>query len=94
MFGAVHSPIPLPQIIPKVHPRCKEVERAIKNLRSVDVAVGESLNSQLDAMTNALVKKILHDPTIFLKESRDPSRQQFARDLFNLDGRNRRRGNT
>lgn len=74
--------------------RQEEVERAIKNLRSVDVAVGDSLNSQLDAMTNALVKKILHDPTIFLKESRDPSRQQFARDLFNLDGRNRRRGNT
>ena len=40
----------------------------------------------------SLVNKILHDPTIFLKESRDPSRQQIARDFFNLDGRNRRRG--
>ena len=72
--------------------RQEEVDRAIKNLRSADLTDPNALNSQLHAMTNALIKKILHDPTIFLKESRDPSRQQFARDLFNLDGRNRRRG--
>jgi glutamyl-tRNA reductase len=46
----------------------------------------------LDAMTSALVKKLLHHPTVFLKETRDPAHQELARQLFNVDGSGRRRG--
>ena len=72
--------------------RNEEIDRTIKKLESLDLPDQEILNEQLQLMTKSLVNKILHDPTIFLKESRDPSRQQIARDFFNLDGRNRRRG--
>ena len=72
--------------------RNEEINRTIKKLESLDSPDTETLNEQLQLMTKSLVNKILHDPTIFLKESRDPSRQQIARDFFNLDGRNRRRG--
>ena len=41
---------------------------------------------QLDALTIALVKKLLHHPTVYLREGRDPALQQLARQLFNLDG--------
>jgi glutamyl-tRNA reductase len=43
-------------------------------------------------MTTALVKKLLHHPTVFLKEARDPAQQQLVRQIFNLDGGFRRRG--
>lgn len=46
----------------------------------------EALAAQLDAMTSALVKKLLHHPTVFLRETRDPARQQLVTELFNLDG--------
>jgi glutamyl-tRNA reductase len=46
----------------------------------------------LDAITSALVKKLLHHPTVFLKETRDPAHQELARQLFSVDGSGRRRG--
>lgn len=52
----------------------------------------DQLALYLDAMTSALVKKLLHHPTVFLKETRDPAHQEFARQLFNVDGSGRRRG--
>jgi glutamyl-tRNA reductase len=52
----------------------------------------DQLTDYLDAMTAALVKKLLHHPTISLKETRDPSQQQLARQLFNLGGGSGRRG--
>ncbi len=45
-----------------------------------------ALAAQLDAMTSALVKKLLHHPTVFLRETRDPTRQRMVMELFNLDG--------
>ena len=50
------------------------------------------LAAQLDAMTTALVKKLLHHPTIYLREAKDPARQQLILELFNLDGAERPRG--
>ena len=50
------------------------------------------LAAQLDAMTTALVKKLLHHPTIYLREAKDPARQQLILELFNLDGEGSPRG--
>jgi glutamyl-tRNA reductase len=38
----------------------------------------------LEAMTQAIVKKILHGPTIYLKEHRSPSDLRMARKIFEL----------
>ena len=35
-------------------------------------------------MTRAIVNKLLHDPTMFLKERTGPEELQVARDLFRL----------
>ena len=45
----------------------------------------DALAAHLDAMTSALVKKLLHHPTVFLREAKDPTRQQLIMELFNLD---------
>ena len=36
----------------------------------------------------SLVKKLLHYPTIYLREGGDPLRQQVVREVFNIDGAN------
>lgn len=38
----------------------------------------------LDAMTRAIVNKLLHDPTMFLKERKGPAELQVAREIFRL----------
>ena len=43
----------------------------------------EALES-LDAMTRAIVNKLLHDPTMFLKERKGPEELRVARDIFRL----------
>ncbi len=43
----------------------------------------DALAAQLDAMTSALVKKLLHHPTVYLREGKDPTRQQMVLELFN-----------
>lgn len=48
--------------------------------------------AQLDALTAALVKKLLHHPTIYLREAKDPARQQLILEIFNLDGEGNPRG--
>ena len=69
--------------------RRAEVARILKKLRGQwppDAA------QQLEAMTTALVKKLLHHPTTYLREGQDPALQQLARELFNVDGGGERRG--
>ncbi len=76
--------------------RQAEVNRTMGKLRSQRVAgrhsgndtdaALESLATHLDAMTAALVKKLLHHPTVFLREAKDPVRQQMTLEMFNLDG--------
>ena len=46
----------------------------------------DRLAGQLDAMTSAIIKKLLHHPTLYLKELKDPAQQDFVRHIFNLDG--------
>ncbi|HZA22742.1 MAG TPA: glutamyl-tRNA reductase, partial [Dehalococcoidia bacterium] len=72
--------------------RRAEVAKTLSRLKGQYSDGPEELESYLDAMTTALVKKLLHHPTVALKETRDPAQQQLVRQLFNLDGGLRRRG--
>ena len=45
----------------------------------------DQLSEQLDAMTSAIVKKLLHHPTLYLKELKDPAQQELVQRIFNLD---------
>jgi glutamyl-tRNA reductase len=46
----------------------------------------DQLAQQLDAMTSAIIKKLLHHPTLYLKELKDPVQQELVHHIFNLDG--------
>jgi glutamyl-tRNA reductase len=72
--------------------RRAEVSKTLGKLKGQFPDDPDELGSYLDAMTTALVKKLLHHPTVFLKEARDPAQQQMVRQIFNLDGGLRRRG--
>ena len=72
--------------------RKEEVSRTLANLQKDWPQDPDRLAQHLDAMTQALVKKLLHQPTVFLRENRDPQLQQLARQLLNLNGGSRRRG--
>ena len=58
----------------------------------------EEDRAAIDRLTEALVKKILHDPTLFLKQSEHEDKKSLhvdiTRRLFNLDERNDRKTNT
>ena len=60
--------------------RARELARVIKRLPSLD----EAGRRNLAAFSRAIVKKILHEPITSLKERRDPTYSQVARELFDL----------
>ena len=74
--------------------RRAEVEKTMARLRNrqaagldlIDDEDSEELAAHLDAMTSALVKKLMHHPTMYLREGKDPARQEVIREMFNLDG--------
>ena len=55
-----------------------------KTVRKLNGQLDEAALESLDAMTKAIVNKILHDPTMFLKERKGPEELQVARDIFGL----------
>ena len=61
--------------------RSSEVRRTLPKLNGLSPEQAE----RVDAMTKALVKKLLHGPTETLRERRDESFTQSARELFGLD---------
>ncbi len=80
--------------------RRAEVEKTLARLRHRQAAgldPGEEtdledLATHLDAMTAALVKKLMHHPTMYLKEGNDPARQDVIREMFKMDGTGGRHG--
>lgn len=73
--------------------RRAELARTLGKLRGQWSSQGagygfDQLATQLESMTSALVKKLLHYPTIYLREGGDPLRQQVVREVFNIDGAN------
>jgi glutamyl-tRNA reductase len=62
--------------------RHAQVRRAVKKMR-----VTEDDRAAIDALTQAIVKKILHDPITYLRNGGHGDKHiQAARDLFKLDG--------
>ena len=55
-----------------------------KTLRKLNGRLDEEALESLDAMTRAIVNKLLHDPTMFLKERKGPDELQVAREIFRL----------
>ena len=80
--------------------RRAEVERTLARLRNRrstgegndDDLDLEDLAGHLDAMTSALVKKLLHHPTMYLKEGNDPARQEVFREMYRMDSSGERHG--
>lgn len=64
--------------------RERELARLLKRL---DHKITHQETTQIEAMTRALVNKLLHSPTTRLKEKRSPDKLQVARELFNLNGK-------
>ena len=81
-------------VITAIRERAEDIRQAevAKTLRKVKFQWGSEipddcmvrLSDQLEAMSAALIKKLLHDPTVYLREGRDVARQQLAREIFNL----------
>ena len=69
--------------------RRAEVSKTVARLKKQEAAESdtEALAAHLDAMTSALVKKLLHHPTVYLREAKDPGRQQTVLEMFNLAGK-------
>jgi len=55
-----------------------------KTLRKLNGRLDEEALESLDAMTRAIVNKLLHDPTMFLKKRKGPDELQVAREIFRL----------
>ena len=60
--------------------RKRELDHALRNMPELPSEQIEIV----DALTRSIVKKILHDPTVFLRQEADKSQLQAARDLFRL----------
>ena len=58
-----------------------------KTLRKLNGQLDAAALESLDAMTRAIVNKLLHDPTMFLKERKGPEELQVAREIFRLSER-------
>ncbi len=82
-------------VIAAIRDRAEDMRQAevSKTLQKVKHQWGDALPSdclerltvQLEAMSSALVKKLLHHPTMYLREGRDPERLQLTREMFKLD---------
>jgi glutamyl-tRNA reductase len=60
--------------------RTRELDRALRMLPELDSGQREVV----DALTRSIVNKVLHDPTLSLRQRTDKSQLQNARDLFRL----------
>ncbi|MCH8225496.1 MAG: glutamyl-tRNA reductase [Chloroflexi bacterium] len=59
-------------------------EELNKTVRKLSGKLGPQELASLEAMTRAIVKKLLHGPTIYMKEQSDSDIDALARDMFRL----------
>ena len=62
--------------------RKAELQRTLKRLNG---KLNEEEVASLDAMTRAIVNKLLHSPTVYLKDQPPPHGHQAAEEIFGLD---------
>ena len=70
--------------------RESEFEKTIKKLNG---KLSAAEVTSLDAMTRAILKKFLHDPTVFLKEHRTNGHLELTKELFQLSSEEKPEGN-
>lgn len=78
-----------------VRPTIKMIRNKVETYRQGELLklfsrvprLSETEKEQIESMSKALVKKVLHDPTTILANGHDPSLSQMARVLFGLEGR-------
>lgn len=63
--------------------RQAELARTLRRLNGL----GEEERARVEAMSRAIVKKLLHKPTAVLRQRMQPGHTQAVRELFGLDGR-------
>ena len=63
------------------HIRATELNKTVKRLNG---SLGDQEIASLDAMTRAIVNKLLHAPTVYLKERLGPENLRVAREIFRL----------
>ena len=56
-----------------------------KTLKKLDVDLSDEQQEALEAMTRAIVKKMLHGPTVYLKKHRSPSDLRTAQQMFQIE---------
>lgn len=56
-----------------------------KTLKKLDVELSETHHAALEAMTRAIVKKMLHGPTVYLKQHRSPTDLYTAQQMFQIE---------
>ncbi len=56
-----------------------------KTLKKLDVELSEEQYAALEAMTRAIVKKMLHGPTVYLKKHRSSSDLRTAQQMFQIE---------
>lgn len=61
--------------------RKRELNRALKSLEH---PLTPREQESLEAMTRAIMQKLLHQPTVYLKAHSDPQRTRLVREVFNL----------
>ena len=61
--------------------RRRELDKTLRRLKDLSPEDAQ----RLDALTQAIIKKLLHRPIANLKAGRSSSRLQLARELFALD---------
>ena len=64
-----------------------------KTLKKLNGKLSAAEVTSLDAMTRAILKKFLHDPTVFLKEHRTNGHLELTKELFQLSSEEKPEGN-
>ena len=64
------------------HVRSSELNKTVRKLNG---KLDEEALESFDAMTRAIVNKLLHDPTMFLKERKVAEELKVAREIFRLN---------
>jgi glutamyl-tRNA reductase len=75
----------LPTVIALRHQAEEVRQRELrKTVGKLDSKLAPEELASLDAMTRAIVNKLLHNPTVYLKQQRNPGNLHIAREIFQL----------
>ena len=82
-----YSTLDILPTITSLRKRAEEIREGelAKLMKRLDHKLTPEEMESLEAMTRAIVNKLLHKPTAYLKERRNPAEARLLRELFNLE---------